>query len=387
MASLETKMSSLEILPLEQPLNLAFGVEIEFLMLANKPSGYYSSLQSLISQGISKKDTTKAAENGVKIHARREFAAAFQRAGLSSRVTQNPRDFSKRDWMIKPEPDLELEEVVPIPEVKGQDISTYPRPDKRKSPSEYKFVVVDFEVNTPVLDFEDPDSFQTLAKGLEVIGSFSTAYATDGCAIHVHFSGNFTLETLKNVLYLVCLCERPLSQFHWSDRLRSESCRPCTLMFNKADRHFESIVKTISDFRSVPELVRWASTVRHYRDQPQDKQILDRTLAFNWVNLLEGRQKQTLEVRVHKASLCFEEIARWIQTVGLLISLCHNLPDSVFLDIGRQVHRKPEYGAMNLLHDLGLSDLELQWRNYIYHWTDSDLEEFASDVDLYDGLD
>ena len=386
MGTLETKMRGLNILQ-DQPLNPAFGVEIEFLILADKPSSYQSNLQSLISQGMSETDAAKALDGEVRIHARKECAAAFRRAGLPSRVTQNPRDFSKANWMIKPEPDLELGEIVPVPEANGQDLSIYPRPDQRKPLSEYKFVMVDVEINTPVLDFEDPESFQTLAKGLGVIGSFPHAYASDGCSIHVHFSGNFTLETLKNFLYLVCLCERPLSQFHAADRLRNESCKPLCLLFNKADRSFETMAKTISDFRSVPELVRWASTVRYYRDQPQDKQILDRARAFNWVNLLEGRQKQTIEARVHKASLNFEEIARWVQTVGLLIGLCHNLPDTVFLDIGRQANRKPAYGALNLLHDLGLNDLELQWRNYIYHWTDSDLEEFASDVDLYDGLD
>ncbi|MCJ1333011.1 hypothetical protein MMC10_009705 [Thelotrema lepadinum] len=376
-------MGSLAALLDKWRFQLTFGVEIEFLMIADKPASYHSIFQSLISQvGASRDEAVELCDNEVKKHTREEVATAFRGAGLLTYVdNENHLASSKFKWMIKGEPELVSSQH------KDQKLSIYPIPETKGPSAKWsKFVLVDFEVNTPALDFEDPASFQKLDKGLEIIRSFPTTYASDDCSVHIHFSGRLPeggldLKTLKNFLYLIALCERPLAGFHPEERLCNWAAKPTSLLFSKGDRNPETMARIISEFQSVPELVRWASTKSCSRDQPREKQILDRSFAFNFTNLLEGRPKQTLEARVHMGSLNSEVISRWVKTLGALIDICHHKPDTLFLDLGRQVSRNPQYGALQMLLDLGLCDLERQWRGHTYSWTANDLKYFASMLD------
>ena len=370
-----------------EQFNLKFGVEIEFCILVEKRSTYDFELQEEIRE-MGTTNIERAAQRldeVIRHSKRREYAAKFRKEGVQTHIggLEQMGLFPDPDeWVIKGEPELQYS--LPCKKSQQDERDFYDELVARVGRD--GFIVVDFEVNTPVLNFHDPDSFRQLAKVLDIIRSFENVYFTDKCGLHVHISSfqsansqtrSFDFNTLRNFLHLITLGQRPLSQFHPLKRLQKDTCRlPVFLFDEKPSLSQEDMINIIDSFAEVDDIIEWASIRPSARGMPYSRLALQRTLAFNFTNLLNGRRKQTIEARQHEGTLDTDVIVRWVKTVGALICKCHDEGNGTwFRSLGDRVQANPQYGALELLADLGLTDLVSLWKEDIYDWGDAEIEK------------
>ena len=272
------------------PLNLTFGIEIEFLVA-------YSP------EEVATWDYDKKVQRTLVL---RDVILALEAAHLKV-FRSDPDDGVYTKWAVKrdksviPDPNLER-----TPCWSSGSIVQLP-----KSQLEGIFLC-DVEMIFPILKFH-PKSFAEIQKFITTITSKFTIFTPESAGLHVHVvnkKSGFPFTVVKNLAMLICCFEDPFNQIHPEQRIigtDSSLCQRPSHNFNRHSRHKPQ--ETITLIGRFPNLYSFILAFQ---------QLPGRYTAYNLWNLFSNpTSKRTIEFLQHAGTLDFPTVFRWV--VSLLL--------------------------------------------------------------------
>lgn len=317
------------------PFRLTFGVELEFIVIYN-PQDYQDEL--LAAEGKfwpAEFSPTLRQKYGILVS--RRMIQMLNEHGFSTN-DYRLMDFSK--WTV------DTDETV-----------------TRVDGGENWYAI---ELKTPVLDCSGP-ALKQVETVVELLDSRFKLYINESCGLHVHVGNEdrgFALPTLKTFCSLILAFRHQLDSLHPPERLENEFAKPMRMKFNPA----ASLRKQLSVIDNLETILDLISQF-HY----SEKHLVDRFLAFNFLNLQESHDKpfRTIEFRQHRGTVDPNLITHWVMVAYKLVDISHN--DSVCLPdlIEKQIYNH-NYTVVDLFRDLKLADLAEFYATHVFpqHGTD-----------------
>ena len=326
------------------PLDITFGVEIEFLLACHPTQGPIGPARSA---------NERIAEYNK--NPRRDVRWALHAAGLEV-SWEDQGDGEYKTWTVvgdsSVEPDDDLKQTpcwcrgsrVQLPERQLQDLQYW-----------------DVEVVSPILRL-NAKSFSDIQNVITTITSRFTVFTPESAGLHVHVgnkTSGFSLQAVKNLAMLVCCFERQFNQLHPGNRLNNYHCRTPSYEFNRHRHHPQETVKRIEDFTTLSQLI--------LNFQGGD------CGAYNLYNLDYG-EKRTIEFRQHAGTLEFPKIYRWVVLCCALIKLVHVVEPEDLREFILTHSRKSNFSILDLLRALRLEDVAEMFENSTYEHKLDDAE-------------
>ncbi|MCJ1293386.1 hypothetical protein MMC34_004940 [Xylographa carneopallida] len=210
------------------------------------------------------------------------------------------------------------------------------------------------EVFSRVLPY-NLDSLREVGIVVNTIAAEFPVYVNESCALHVHVGNmdfGFPVQTVKNFATLVTCFENQLNQIHPLHRLDYAYCLPETLAFRPKERDIWRMAEIIDQLNTPQKIIRHFGTKRNDRDE------VYHWWCYNYNNLVLA--KRTIEFRQHAGTLDLSAVFRWINLACTLTAIAHNSEGYSFLDLILQFidhERDRNYNIFMLLRSLHLTML------------------------------
>lgn len=306
---------------MQNPLNLTFGVEIEFIV-SFESSKYEEGLP--LGDGILwEKDPVSeySRESALRTLLRHHIIQLLSEKGFPTyAVTEEEGD---QKWTV----------------THDTSIITNDNPGQGR-------MECDVEIKSPAMRLCPKALLRVNDVVSLLIPNFDT-YVNASCGLHVHIGNQragFPLQTLKNLCLLTAVFEHQLDSFHPEDRLDSLHAKRPSKVFQGQN-----------PWDTVREIQNCASEGQLVFLYANDKG-LDRNLAYNLCSMAEPSRK-TIEFRQHAGTLDAVEIMNWIQVAGGLVNAMHEVNGFELAQIITDCAFRPGYTAIDLLLRLKMGNL------------------------------
>ena len=306
---------------MHDPLNLTFGVEIEFIVSFD-PNKYEKGLST--GDGIlwEKQPVTRyRRDNRLRTLLRQHIIHILSANGFPTYEVTAPEGDQK--WTVT------------------NDTSILTNDDPGEG-----FMECDVEIKSPAMRL-CPKALRRVHGVLSLlIPSFNT-YVNASCGLHVHIGNQragFPLQTLKNLSMLTAMFEHQLDSFHPSDRVGSLHAKGPSKAF-KGQNPWD-VVRAIQN----------CATKRQLLFLYANEDGLDRNFAYNLCSMAAGPRK-TIEFRQHEGTLDAVKIINWIQVAGGLVNAMHRMNGFELARLISVCAFDPRYTAIDLLLRLKMHKL------------------------------
>ena len=227
------------------------------------------------------------------------------------------------------------------------------------------FAYYGIEVKSPAFCYSDWALTQ-IQRVVLLIRSEFQVFVNESCALHMHVgnrAAGFPLQTLKNFCMLITIFDRQIEMLHPLHRLQSNfALRPARQFEGMA---LEEKVRRINAIESLEGLVNCYHL--------QEWGGLEGYMGYNFLNLTNPvtvwRPTKTIEFRQHEGTLDPVEIIRWAQLATSLLKCDHDAGDQGFGQLVHENGNDGSYTVVELLCDLNLYGLAryYSWRGIYTH--------------------
>ena len=307
---------------MHDPLNLTFGVEIEFIV-AFDPKDYEKGLSKGYGILWEEQLTTRyRRDNALRTLLRCRIVETLSRNGFPTYDVTSPEGDQK--WTVT------------------NDTSIITNDD----PQPEGWLECDVEIKSPAMRL-CPKALGRVNAVLSVLLPAFDTYVNASCGLHVHIGNQragFPLQTLKNLSMLTAMFEHQLNSFHPSERVDSLHAKGPSTVFRGQNPW--DVVQTIQN----------CATKRQLLFLYMNEEDIDRNFAYNLCPMVVGPRK-TIEFRQHEGTLDALNITNWIQVAGGLVNAMHEISGS---ELGRLISDHafhPRYSAIDLLIRLKMGPL------------------------------
>ena len=306
---------------MHDPLNLTFGVEIEFIVSFD-PTEYEEGLSQWDGILWEKQPVTKYRhDSALRTLLRHHIVQLLSASGFPTHEVTAPEGDQK--WTV----------------TNDTSILTHDDPGKG-------IMECDVEIKSPAMRL-CPKALRRVHGVLSLLLPYFDTYVNASCGLHVHIGNQragFPLQTLKNLSMLTAMFEHQLNSFHPSERLDGLHAKGPSKVF-KGQNPWDT-VQAIQNCAAERQLL--------YLYANEDG--LDRNLAYNLCSMAAGPRK-TIEFRQHEGTLDAVKIINWIQVAGGLVNAMHEISG---FELGRLFSVcafDPRYTAIDLLLRLKMHNL------------------------------
>lgn len=309
----------------ESPLNLTFGVELEFVL---------SYPKSYITPELRAANLIRKLKNA-------EWAVVYTQVYLALKAanvritnpdltwdTSDPPDYS--NWHIARDSSITIPKKIPGTNQKGIEIPSRilggaNRESLRESLAEIRHVISVLTTNQPW-----------------------TVTTNSSTGLHVHVgNGRAGLphRTLTNLAQTLYAFEPAIQLIHPVERVSpwSSWSRPMRSSFPAANDHLDNLL-AIQECPSIDALAATAAGD-------------GKAAAYNFRTLAK---KGTIEFRQHRGTIDPDEISAWVELVTGLMQWCHNVPSGVLVPLVMEAARDERLGLEELLRLVGKRHL-VEW--------------------------
>ncbi|KAH0547735.1 hypothetical protein FGG08_000226 [Glutinoglossum americanum] len=318
---------------LNEPLNITFGVELEFIVKFNRSD--YTPL-----------GRSPEALPSYTLALRVAIRNALERRGILTFDPEQPgvgggSDGEYSRWAVAT--DTTIEPPLAIP---GEDTSW-----------------VAIEVKTRILRL-NLEGITELRRGIASITESFCIGVNDSCGLHVHIGNDgkkgFDLQTLKNLSGLLLGFEKHLNSLHPPQR-----CRPgtwCAPLSNKAE------------FAPLPPLHRILLIERQRTFDSLLALLADETSstsAVNFANLAIGGT-QTVEFRQHEGTVDERRVVMWVRLVAALVRAAHGMAPSECVEAVREKVDRGGFGPVEFLEWVKVGEEAVEYykrRLWSHEWS------------------
>lgn len=187
----------------------------------------------------------------------------------------------------------------------------------------------------------------------------SGGHVNESCGLHVHvgnLSGvGFSLKTMKLLAHITTVASEQLNQLHSPDRIINPCAASPAVQFATQDVfEIADIIESIDSFEQF--LKRFHVPLR-WQEIPEQCMLHHRHAAVNYTPM-KG-PFNTIEFRAHTGTLDFNEVARWIRTVVVLIRKS-SVDRNPYVEITKKIKVSNEGGKSYNVFDL-FADLNVTW--------------------------
>ena len=307
------------------PLDLTFGVELEFLV--KKPTGARAD-----EAGSHEHDAVlNAVTEGQQLTVYAAVATTLQLAGLDvNTVDLSSVEKRYERWTVT------------------RDGSIHADASRHSAAANQSYVAV--EVKSPVMLLGDC-SLREVRRAVAAIRTKHCVVINDTCGLHVHVGNltrGFPLSTLRNTASILAVFERQLSTVHSPGRLRCQWAHPLA--------HHERLAKLAR--------LRKAIVIARLQDIPSFIDFMnpppyDRNQAYNFMQLHPERVDglKTIEFRQHAGCLEGERVVAWIELATGIVRFAHCVPLVNVTSLLAYNANRARFDLLKLLDTLGLSHL------------------------------
>ncbi|MCJ1398462.1 hypothetical protein MMC11_001662 [Xylographa trunciseda] len=172
------------------------------------------------------------------------------------------------------------------------------------------------------------DALREVGIVVNTVAAEFPVFVNESCALHVHVGNmdfGFPIQTVKNFATLVTCFENQFNQIHPLHRLDYAYCLPETLAFRSSERNMWRMAEIIDQLNTPQKIIRQFGTKRNDRDE------VYHWWCYNYNNLVLA--KRTIEFRQHAGTLDLAAVFRWIKLACTLIAIAHNSESEVILDL------------------------------------------------------
>ena len=309
------------------PLNLTFGVELEFIIKYRPDFLTSERLKGGLDHNVDRRSSV--------IHTQ-----LFQ-ALLAADVPVTLQDMGDAaNWSIL------LDRSIEFTEERLWDV-------------EYRFIGI--EVRSRVLPGHTPERFdESLDEIRLVINTINqlpfTVLTNRTTGLHVHVGNRhqgFPLRTLRNLCQTVLGLSRSIESIHPSHRVSSQHaasyCSPTSRALPFTNGHAANLllVEKCATIDALVDLLNPGAYKSH---------------AYNLANLDTRRGppstlKQTVEFRQHAGSVDTEEVCAWAEAVTGLVQWCHHVPSGILVPLLLDAEEQPGLGLLEVLKVIGKEHL------------------------------
>ena len=298
-----------------QPLNLTFGVEIEFILAYFQTPEWEARFEFGKVQEMPDYHFVLA-EYSEKVQMRSEIISSLRKAGFG---VNDEGAANSTLWSVEGDgsvgPTLAEMESRALIFANGRQRSL--SDEERK-----KLRFCDVEVKSCVLPF-NRDSLNAVARGVRTVVENHAVYVNQTCGLHVHVGNQtlgFPVQTVKNFATLVTCFEKQFNQFHPLHRLQSQYCILETTAFHPSERDPRRMAQIIDRFQTIEDVINRFGRERNEPD------VYENHWAYNLNNLLFRPDRRTIEFRQHAGTLDSAAIDRWIKLACTSITISHSIP-------------------------------------------------------------
>ena len=224
----------------------------------------------------------------------------------------------------------------------------------------------DVEVKSRILPC-NTDSFREVNEVVTAIVQSFPVFVNESCGLHVHVGNEgygFPFQTVKNFATLVTCFERQFNQLHPLHRLRADYSLQQTTAFNPDERDPWYMAGLIDGFENLEAFLNTFGKDRTNKD------LIVHQWCYNFNNLHFTWDKRTIEFRQHAGSLDADTILRWAYLSCVLVGLSHYVEKEGFWDIllSWDFFAPPEAGwnVLRLFHMLHLPKLADMFHGRLY---------------------
>ncbi|MCJ1414393.1 hypothetical protein MMC32_000719 [Xylographa parallela] len=337
------------------PLQLTFGVELEFLQTYFRESQFALRLvairQELLAQGADQDDVDRVIGLETAPEKNRERCKILDRLQQLGVPVHNWGVDGKKDyhrWTVSLD-----DSVAPSdddlrsmnPQWANGQVSCLTAEGRAA------MCYASVEVFSRVLPY-NIDSLREVGIVVNTIAAEFPVFVNESCALHVHVGNmdcGFPIQTVKNFATLVTCFENQFNQIHPLNRLDHPYCLPETLAFRPRERHIWRMAEIIDQLNTPERMIRQFGAKRNDRDE------VYHWWCYNYNNLVLA--KRTIEFRQHAGTLDLSAVFRWINLACTLTAIAHNSESEAFWDLILQFvdhERDRNYNIFMLLRSLHL---------------------------------
>ncbi|MCJ1322041.1 hypothetical protein MMC15_007386 [Xylographa vitiligo] len=371
------------------PLQLTFGVELEFLLAYFRDSQFALRLDSIRQDLLARGADQDEIDRVIGIETAPEKNT--ERCKILTRLQQ--LGVPVHDWGVDGKKDYRRWTV-------SLDDSVIPRDNELRSmkpqwangqvtsltaEGRAALCYASVEVFSRVLPY-NIDSLREVGIVVTTIAAEFPVYVNESCALHVHVGNmnfGFPIQTVKNFATLVTCFENQFNQIHPLHRLDYAYCLPETLAFRPRERDMWRMAEIIDQLDTPGKIIRQFGSKRNDRDE------VYHWWCYNYNNLVLA--KRTIEFRQHAGTLDLPAVSRWINLACTLTAIAHNSESEAFWDLILQFidhERDRNYNIFLLLRSLHLPLLADAYIGHCYeHPADFKPQDPFDEVDGDDSPD
>ncbi|MCJ1391278.1 hypothetical protein MMC18_004141 [Xylographa bjoerkii] len=337
------------------PLQLTFGVELEFLLAYFREPQFALKLeairQALLAQGADRDEIDRVLGIETAPEKNRErckILTRLQKLGVPVHDwgVDGKKDYHRwtvsLDDSVEPNDD-DLQSMNPQ-WANGQVTSL-------TAEGRAAMCYASVEIFSRVLPY-NIDSLREVGVVVNTVAAGFPVLVNESCALHVHVGNmdfGFPVQTVKNFATLVTCFENQFNQIHPLHRLDYAYCLPETLAFRPSERNAWRMAEIIDQLNSPRKIIRQFGTKRN------DRYEVYHWWCYNYNNLV--LPKRTIEFRQHAGTLDLAAVFRWINLACTLVATAYNLESEAFWDLILQSiehERDHNYNIFTLLRTLHL---------------------------------
>ena len=316
---------------MESPLTTTFGIEIEFVG-TYRPSRY-TDLAPLRAGRFWDHNTPCSHEHLYGYFIRSEMITMLRDAGFPVNDIGDDPVFTK--WTIDTDDSIDTDLDNPY--------------------------IIDadhfgLELKTPAYLWKDQKwALNEVKRAVNLLDDKFALFTNNTCGLHVHV-GNGTsslpLHVLKSLATLVTVFEGQFESVHPDHRIGNIHCRSPQANFKRW--RLTDVAEQIWGADNVEELVEYMSSCSY---------IEDRAFAYNFSNLVNDKEINTVEFRQHEATLNPQVISAWTLLVCHVVEKCYEFSQVDLQNFVAKHINDSTYSMIQLLLDLDL----LYLADY-YYW-------------------
>ncbi|MCJ1364347.1 hypothetical protein MMC16_003457 [Acarospora aff. strigata] len=199
-------------------------------------------------------------------------------------------------------------------------------------------------------------SFQEVRQIVDIVTKNFKIMENRSTGLHIHVgNGNrgYSVRCLQNLAEIVTIFEHQIHSLHPEDRLSSFWCAPPSKIFDCRE----------DPFHAVAQIERIGSLMRFIDHMNQDS---FRFVAYNFLNLRNVRNTQTIEFRQHRGTMDADEIIAWAEFTTGIVEYCHGVPPDRFMRLLLTFGADSEFSLLDLLQVIGKAHLISYYKRRLF---------------------
>ena len=368
---------------MQEPLNLTFGVEIEFLLTYVRTPELMEKLKRYPEFSLVETYLEQDREREKIVNHLRTLGLPVNDVGskdYAQWTVEKDGSVCEQEWdEYHPVGNASLPTRIEFANGRHVDLT----PEGRRL---VRFCPV--ELISPVRPF-NMAALEEVQTTLRAIVARFPVFTNQSCGLHIHIGNQdkgFPMQTLKNFSTLTTTFERQVNQIHPRNRLESVFCHLETTAFDPLEREPWRMAFLIDELPDLESYIKLFGTLRY------DRSVFDHYWCYNVNNLGLQQSKRTIEFRQHTGTLDSDRVILWAIFAASVVSLAHNTESSAFWNLMIDFADETDFTILDLLRELSLNVLADEYKGRIFqHPVDQPMfdifAENMSDIDESDESD